>query len=175
MSKCKECIKAQVKARYRAEPEKMRAYEQERAHRPMRTMERIWKYMIERCHNPKNVSHPRYGARGTTVCDRWRNSLEAFIADVGFRPGREYSIDRIKSSLGYEPGNVRWATAKEQARNTRANRMIEYNGETRCLAEWAEVLGMSYRLIHGRLQKGWTFERAISEPKHNQPARKEAA
>lgn len=77
-----------------------------------------WTNMMTRCTNPKHNRWHRYGGRGIKVCDRWLNSYEDFLADVGRRPGPDYSLDRYPNADGdYEPGNVRWATDGEQARN----------------------------------------------------------
>jgi hypothetical protein len=81
---------------------------------------KIWKGIVQRCTNPKVKAYPRYGGRGVSICDAWRHSFEEFLAHVGQRPSSEHSIDRIKNDLGYEPGNVRWATDREQANNRHA-------------------------------------------------------
>lgn len=78
-----------------------------------------WTAMKKRCYYPKTNDYQRYGGSGIAVCDEWRTSFQSFITDVGMRPGRGYSLDRIDGTRGYEPGNVRWATAKQQAANRR--------------------------------------------------------
>lgn len=120
--------------------------------------------MIARCHCPTNKSYPRYGGRGIMVCDRWRNSFDDFLADIGPRPSAQHSIDRIDGTKGYEPSNCRWATYTEQARNTRRNHLVTMNGETRCIAEWVELLGVPERRVRTRLQRGWDPTEALTTP-----------
>lgn len=106
-----------------------------------------------------------YGGRGIGMCDRWMRSFTAFVNDVGPCPGPEYSIDRYPNNDGnYEPGNVRWATKIEQARNARNNRLLTYRGKTMCTAEWAEELNISSFLIKDRLRWGWSVAEALSTP-----------
>lgn len=76
-----------------------------------------WQLMKHRCYDPKNNRYYRYGARGITVCQRWLNSFENFLADMGPKPSPEHSIDRINGDGNYEPSNCRWATRSEQRRN----------------------------------------------------------
>lgn len=78
-----------------------------------------WKSMIQRCTNPDSPNYSRYGGRGITVCDRWRESYKMFLMDVGARPSLDHSIDRIDVNGNYEPSNVRWATRGEQQQNKR--------------------------------------------------------
>jgi hypothetical protein len=131
-----------------------------------------WCNIIRRTTNPKHESYPDYGGRGITICPEWRESFEAFERDMGpaYRDG--LSIDRIDVNGHYEPGNVRWATHKEQARNTRANRLVTAWGQTRTLAEWAEVQGLNYQTLFNRLTRsGWPVEQALTVPPRGRPAR----
>lgn len=89
---------------------------------------RIWSGIISRCETASNNQYHYYGGRGITICSEWRDSFAAFYADVGPRPGPGYSIDRINNDGNYEPGNVRWATPKEQA----ANRRVPDRKATHC-------------------------------------------
>lgn len=85
----------------------------------------IWKCMRQRCNNPKSHKYPIYGGRGITVCERW-NDFHNFISDMGTRPNKDYSIDRINNDGNYEPQNCRWSTRSEQMRNRR-----EYSQEVK--------------------------------------------
>jgi hypothetical protein len=80
---------------------------------------RIWAGMKQRCNRPKTRSYKYYGARGVIVCERWIKSFDAFLKDMGPRPSKRHSIDRINNDGNYEPENCRWATAKQQAANKR--------------------------------------------------------
>lgn len=128
----------------------------------------IWLGIRSRCTNLNNDAWKHYGGRGIKVCEKWQESFEAFLADMGRRPSDEHSIDRFPNNNGdYEPGNCRWATAKEQMRNTRVNYLLEYEGETKCVAEWAEKYGVRVGLLYTRLVKlGWTFEEAVGRRAH---------
>jgi hypothetical protein len=78
-----------------------------------------WSSMLRRCYGVSSPKYRHYGGRGIAVCERWRENYEAFLADVGRRPERGYSIDRIDVNGNYEPRNVRWADAKTQRHNRR--------------------------------------------------------
>lgn len=113
----------------------------------------LWRGMIARCHDSRGKSFENYGARGIEVCARWRTSFEAFRDDMGPRPSRLHSVDRIDNDKGYGPDNCRWATAGEQARNRRNNRLVTFEGETKTVSEWARSLGISHAAMADRLQK----------------------
>jgi drug/metabolite transporter superfamily protein YnfA len=119
--------------------------------------------MLARCHNPHVRCYARYGGRGITVCDRWRESFGNFLADMGEIPVHGMQLDRIDNSKGYGPENCRWATRKENGRNKRNSRMITAFGQTRTLAEWAEKCGFRAGAIASRIDRGgWSPERALT-------------
>lgn len=125
-----------------------------------------WCSMKSRCFNPKNKKFHRYGARGITVCERWRNSFENFFFDMGKKP-EGMSIERKDNNENYEPLNCRWATPKEQASNTRRNIFVEHEGKKITVSELERRMGFEPEFISVRLRSGWTFERAISQPKRH--------
>ncbi len=112
-----------------------------------------WGAMKTRCHNPRSKNYTRYGAKGITVCDEWRNSFEAFYAHVGPRPPHT-TIDRIDGTKGYEPGNVRWATLIEQARNRKSFTVVSTPEGEMPLVDYAKKLGISKGAAHLRLKRG---------------------
>jgi hypothetical protein len=123
-----------------------------------------WRNLVARCTNPDHPKWPRYGGRGIRVCPRWLDSFPAFLADMGPRPGREYSIDRRENDGHYEPGNCRWATRPQQDRNRGDNRIVEYGGLRLPAVAMCERFGVDYVLFRNRLRHGWTVARAIEEP-----------
>lgn len=123
-----------------------------------------WRALIERCTNPGNRAYARYGGRGIRVCDRWKQSFEAFYKDMGPRPSPQHSIDRIDSNGDYEPTNCRWATQSQQMRNTRRSRHLTFDGLSMSIPDWADKLGMSVKTLRSRLDAGWSIERALTSP-----------
>lgn len=114
----------------------------------------IWCSMIGRCCVPSAGGYKRYGAKGITVCDRWRNSFEAFLADMGEAHAGK-SIDRWPNKTGnYEPGNCRWATPKQQVNNRSNNLVVEYEGQAMTLKEASELCGLEYGCLTVRYKKG---------------------
>ena len=128
----------------------------------LRITYKSWSAMKARCLSPTAKDYGRYGGRGITVCDRWRDSFEAFMADMGFRPSSQYTLDREDNYGNYEPSNCRWATPTEQSNNRRSNRTITFNGDTLTLAQWSRRVGLPEAAIAGRLDAGWPVERAMT-------------
>lgn len=123
-----------------------------------------WKNLKSRCLNPKRSDYHHYGGRGITVCGTWVSSFDAFLEDVGRRPSGIHTLERINNDKNYEPGNCRWATRREQAKNRRSNVWVTLDGTTRCLSDWAAFLEISYLTVWKRLRRGQTVERALQTP-----------
>lgn len=123
-----------------------------------------WSAVLQRCLDEKSISYPYYGARGIKICERWRDDFCAFLEDMGERPDG-MTLDRFPDKNGhYEPGNCRWATNEEQANNKRNNVYFEYMGEMRTSSQIARAVGLSPAALRQRLSKGWSLERATTEP-----------
>lgn len=125
----------------------------------------IWGGIKSRCHCKTATGYKNYGGRGIQVCERWRASFSAFLADVGPRPSPQHSLDRFPNNDGnYEPGNVRWATPSQQHNNKRTNVRLTFNGQERTLKQWEEHLGLGRGTLWGRLNAGWTLQAALTSP-----------
>lgn len=122
---------------------------------------RSWKGAKERCHKPTHPRYADYGGRGILMCAEWRDSYAAFLAYVGRKPSTGHSLDRIDCNRGYEPGNVRWATILEQARNRR--RRIRLNG-TELLEDAGARLGIRQHTLKMRRRYGWNDAEVASTP-----------
>lgn len=128
-------------------------------------LHKAWDSIIQRCENPKNKNYARYGGRGISICAEWRHDLLAFHAYVSLLPhcgDKGYSLDRIDNDGNYEPGNLRWATSKEQQRNTGFNVILTHNGKSQCVSAWAEELGISAHKLRYRISRGWPVDRVLS-------------
>lgn len=123
-----------------------------------------WVKAKDRCFNSKHPAFEKYGGSGIVMCEEWRNSFEAFYAHLGRCP-RGYTLDRIDNSRGYEPGNVRWASKKQQAENSSWPKLVTINGVTKNISDWAAINNVSNATIYNRINKlGWSIEQAISTP-----------
>lgn len=133
--------------------------------RERRVLYKAWWNMIRRCTNPSDAGYKDYGARGISVCQRWMNSFDNFYADIEPRPSSRHTLDRINNDGNYEPGNLKWSTRQEQARNRRSNRRVTIDGETKTIAEWSEERLVDYELLWTRItRRGWDPKRAVETP-----------
>lgn len=133
---------------------------------------RIYAKIKRRCFAEDDPAFPRYGGRGITMCNEWKDSFESFshwAYASGYRD--DLSIDRIDNDGNYSPENCRWANVYEQANNKRNSTRYSYQGKTQTLASWCREKNMSYKVVWYRLSKGWPFEEAISKPVSREGAR----
>lgn len=125
----------------------------------------IWVNMRNRCFNSENKSFAYYGGRGISVCDEWSEFLnfEKWAIQNGFE--ENLTLDRIDVNGNYDPENCRWISQKEQMRNTRSNHLLTYNGDTKTMAEWAEIAGIPYSTLKQRINKyNYSVEKALTKP-----------
>lgn len=122
-----------------------------------------WSSMRGRCLDGNNMGFKNYGGRGISICERW-SSFELFVKDMGVRPSKKHSLGRINNDGNYEPSNCRWETAREQANNRRNNVTLTARGETKTIQQWCRHNGWEQSLIYYRLKRGWTEERACTQP-----------
>lgn len=120
-----------------------------------------WRHILSRCYKPQTAQYRNYGGRGIIVCERW-HKFENFFSDMGHPPSPNHSIDRIDNNGNYEPSNCRWATPKEQGNNTRANKVLFFNGESLTLTQWSEKAGLSMSTVSRRIQRGWDIQAALT-------------
>lgn len=122
-----------------------------------------WQSMLARCRNTKDASYPLYGGRGIKVCHRWLK-YENFITDMGRRPSKNHTLNRIDNNGNYTPANCNWATKKEQARNRRSSLLLVLGGVTKTLAEWSEMYGHNPISVLKRLKRGWSLRKSLRTP-----------
>lgn len=123
---------------------------------------RIWQGVKNRATNNNDKDASRYIDRGINIDPRWMD-FRNFLADMGEPPSDAHSVERKDNSRGYWPDNCVWALPKEQARNRSSNVLIEFNGETKCLLDWAKTIGVSHSCLAQRLKK-WPKEKALTKP-----------
>lgn len=131
---------------------------------------RAWAHMKYRCYDEKCDQFNNYGGRGVIVCDRWLNSFENFLEDMGLKPSLLHSLDRFPDTNGnYFPDNCRWGTSEQQANNRRNNRIVEYMGEALSLTQAAKRMGMWEQNLRRELKKGATIPDVIDRLKRKEP------
>jgi hypothetical protein len=123
-----------------------------------------WCAIKKRCYNPNDGKYADYGGRGIKMCERWKNSYEAFLEDMGRAPSPLHTMDRIENDGNYELSNCKWATRSEQSKNRMANRYITFNGVTQCVTDWGQQLGIKRNTILARLNSKWSIEDTLTSP-----------
>jgi hypothetical protein len=131
------------------------------------TLYSIWQGMKKRCSRIKNSNFIWYGGRGVSICPEWKNFENFFewnklLGEKGYKKG--LSLDRINNEMGYSPENCRWTTAVTQGRNKRNNLLVTINGETKCVAEWAEIFSINRYLVYSRIRNGWELNEGLFTP-----------
>lgn len=125
---------------------------------------KVWQQIKERCYNPKNKAYRNYGSRKIEVCERWLESFNNFYEDMGARPFKGATVERIDNAKGYSKDNCKYATRHEQMANCRTTRLLSLNGETKCMSQWARDIGVDTKTLAYRLKQGWTLEKALTTP-----------
>lgn len=157
------CLKAEAIKKYNSSG--MRSKGCYKDGRSLHPLYGTWFQMISRCENPNQNHYDRYGGRGIKVCDEWHDFWQfvKWSDSVGGRP-KGYTLDRIDNNGNYEPNNCRWADWRTQTTNKSSNVFIEFEGQTKTVTEWAEFLNFHPHTLQERLKKGWSVERALTEP-----------
>lgn len=124
-----------------------------------------WLGAKARCTKTTNRAWRHYGGRGITMCAAWVNDFRAFLHDMGERP-LGHSLDRINNAKGYEPGNCRWATSRQQSQNRSVTCYLEHDGHRRSMSEWSRLTGLHPSSIRGRLAAGWTIAETLTVKPH---------
>jgi hypothetical protein len=130
---------------------------------------KIWLGMKERCYNKNSLSFYRYGGRKPNpiyVCDKWLHSFENFLKDMGFRPSKNYSIDRINNEGPYSPENCRWATDAEQRNNKSNNHFIFWKKQKLTIKQICDLENKNPKLIRERIKRGLSIKEALFNKKY---------
>lgn len=132
----------------------------------IKRLRHIWHGMMRRCNDPGQKYYHRYGGRGISVCDEWKDYVVFARWAINNGYSDELKIDRIDNNGNYEPGNCRWVTEKQQHNNTSRCRFVTINGEKKTITEWAEENGIDPNTVFTRLGKGMNLDEALTKPTH---------
>lgn len=140
------------------------------ADKTKRRLHTAWKNMLQRCENPQHSGYENYGKRGITVCEEWHKFFPFYSWALSNGYADNLTIDRINNDKGYSPDNCRWVTQKVNSRNRSCNHRITFNGETLCVSEWAERVGITHQAMMDRLNsKLWDLQQALTIGKNGRP------
>ena len=123
---------------------------------------KIWGAIKRRCYNKNDNSYYNYGSRNIFVCKEWINSFDKFYIDMGPRPSKYHSIERLNNDEGYYKENCVWVDRKTQNNNKRNNIYITYLGQTKTLSQWSEIIGIPYQTLFSRVRRKWDHEKTIT-------------
>lgn len=127
----------------------------------------VYKTMINRCKDINHIQYKNYGGRGITVCDRWKESFENFITDMGQRPKPKYQIDRIDNNGQYSKENCRWVSPKQNCKNGTMIKFYEYENKNWTIKELCSKFNINRECVRKRLIRGWSLHKALTTPSKN--------
>ena len=125
----------------------------------------IWNGVKSRCYVKTSTPYKKYGAKGITMCDEWKNDFVSFYnwsIENGYADN--LTLDRINGEGNYEPSNCRWVSYTKQANNTKANVFLTLNGESHTLTEWSRLLNINFTTLQNRRSKGWDDAKVLTTP-----------
>ena len=126
----------------------------------------IWRKMIKRCYDVSDPAFKNYGARGIEVCVQWKNCFDNFFKDMGPRPSKNHSLDRINNGGNYSPDNCRWATWREQNNNRRDNIRLTFKNKTLTISQWADEINVNVGTLYDRWANGYSVEETLNDGIH---------
>ena len=159
---------------YKKEPSLMAAKSQKYPeHMTSSRLYTIWNGIKSRCYVKTSTPYKRYGAKGITMCDEWKNDFTSFYnwsIENGYADN--LTLDRINGEGNYEPSNCRWVSYTEQANNMKSNVCLTLNGESHTYAEWGRIVGIRSATLQQRKYAGWSDERTLTTPVRRKKSRK---
>jgi len=144
------CFHVELKTKHGESPLKKRTTEYQ-----------CWANMKDRCSNKGNHHYKNYGGRGVYVCSEWAEDFSVFLSDMGRKPTKDHTIERIDNDKGYSPNNCKWVTRGEQVRNRRNSINFTIDGETMCLKDWCRRYGVAYTTARHRMSRGKSIKEAL--------------
>jgi hypothetical protein len=127
---------------------------------------RLWRRLINRCHNPDYPGYAKQGGIGLQVCASWRNSFDMFFSDMGPKPAPAHTIDRQDRDADYTPENCLWVKSKEKNKDRRRTHWLRFGGEKKTVAGWARMLGIPDSTLEEKLERSQTLEGILAAARH---------